>query len=316
MPGRQGPIVAGRHGLEHVERLTRAALADDDPVGAHVHRVAEQVADRDLPFAFEVGRARLEGDHVVLAKLELGRVLDRDDPLVPGDERRQDVQRRRLARAGATGDEDIEFRLDARLEEREHVGRGGSESDQVVDRKRRGRELSDRDDRPHQGQRLDDRVHPRPVGETRVDARAGLVDPPAKRGDDPVDDPQDVLVVEEGRIDPLDLSVALDVDVGRAVDHDLGDSRVGEERLQRPETGDVVDHLADEAKPLLARQGVPVLTDHAVHEGLDLGTDLGVLGLEQVMEGADALGLQSEPDLAQQILSHRGLRLHQAMRAG
>ena len=59
-----------------------AALADDDPVGPHVQRVPQQVADRDLALALQVGRARLEGDDVLLAELELRGVLDRDDPLV------------------------------------------------------------------------------------------------------------------------------------------------------------------------------------------------------------------------------------------
>ena len=36
-------------------------------------------------------------------------------------------------------------------------------------------------------------------------------------------------------VDPQDLAVALDVDVVRAVDHDLGDRLVVEERLERPE---------------------------------------------------------------------------------
>ena len=80
--GRERAVVAGRHRLEHVEGLARAALADDDPVGAHVHRVAQQVPDRDLALALEVRRARLERDDVLLAELELGGVLDRDDPLV------------------------------------------------------------------------------------------------------------------------------------------------------------------------------------------------------------------------------------------
>ena len=35
--GRQRAVMAGRHRLEHVQRLARAALADDDPVGPHVH---------------------------------------------------------------------------------------------------------------------------------------------------------------------------------------------------------------------------------------------------------------------------------------
>ena len=58
-------------------------------------------------------------------------------------------------------------------------------------------ELADRDHGPDERQRLDDRVHARAVGQARVHARARLVDAPAERRDDPVDDPQDVLVVEE-----------------------------------------------------------------------------------------------------------------------
>ncbi len=78
--------MTGRHRLEHVQGLACPALADDDPVGAHVHDVAHEVADRDLALAFEVRRARLERDDVVLPQLELGGVLDRDDPLVVRDE--------------------------------------------------------------------------------------------------------------------------------------------------------------------------------------------------------------------------------------
>ena len=75
-------VVAGVHRLQHVERRGVADLADDDAVGAHAQRVADQVADRDLALALDVRRARLEPDHVVLVQLELGGVLDGDDALV------------------------------------------------------------------------------------------------------------------------------------------------------------------------------------------------------------------------------------------
>ena len=75
-------VVAGVHGLEHVERLAAAALADDDAVGPHTQGVAHEVADRDRALAFDVRRARLERDHVILRQLQLGGVLDRDDALV------------------------------------------------------------------------------------------------------------------------------------------------------------------------------------------------------------------------------------------
>ena len=107
--GRQRAVVAGVHRLEHVERLGAADLADDDPVGPHAERVADQVADADLALALDVRRARLERDDVPLLQLQLGRVLDRDDPLVAGDEGGDGVQERRLAGAGAARDEDVEL---------------------------------------------------------------------------------------------------------------------------------------------------------------------------------------------------------------
>ena len=211
--GRERAVLAGRHRLDHVQRLAGATLADDDPVGAHVQRVAQQVADRDLALALEVRRARLERDDVVLAELELGGVLDRDDPLVVGDERREHVEGRRLARAGAAGHEDVEAGLDARAEEVEHLGRGGPEADEVVDGVRPCRELPDGDDRADERQRLDDRVDARAVGQAGVDARARLVDAPAERRDDPVDDRGGRARRSGRRVDALDLAAALDVDV-------------------------------------------------------------------------------------------------------
>ena len=54
------------HGLQHVERFTRAALADDDAVWAHAQGVAQKVPDGHLAFTLGVGRPGLQGDHVAL----------------------------------------------------------------------------------------------------------------------------------------------------------------------------------------------------------------------------------------------------------
>ncbi len=109
--------MAGVHGLEHVQRLRAAALADDDPVGAHAQRVAHQLADRDLALTLDVLRPRLQANHVGLVKAKLGRILDRDDPVVLRDGGGQRVQQRRLTGAGAARDHDVQLRLDAGLEE-------------------------------------------------------------------------------------------------------------------------------------------------------------------------------------------------------
>jgi hypothetical protein len=93
------------------KRLGAAHLAQDDAVGPHAQRVAHQRALVHLALALDVGRAGLQPHHVRLLQLQLGRVLDGDDALVVRDERRQDVQQRRLAGAGAARDQDVELGL-------------------------------------------------------------------------------------------------------------------------------------------------------------------------------------------------------------
>ena len=46
--GRQRALVAGVHGLQHVEGLAAADLADDDAVGSHAQRVADELPDPHL----------------------------------------------------------------------------------------------------------------------------------------------------------------------------------------------------------------------------------------------------------------------------
>ena len=79
-------VVAGVHGLDHVEGLGPAALADDDPVGPHAQGVLHQIADRVLARPFDVRRLGFQRDDVLLVQPQLGGVFDRDDPLLERDE--------------------------------------------------------------------------------------------------------------------------------------------------------------------------------------------------------------------------------------
>src|SRR5205085_4835533 len=94
-------VVTGVHRLQHVQRLRAATLADDDAVGSHAQAVAYKVANRDGAAALDVLRLRLEADDVYLAQAKLRRVLAGDDALGGGDESRQYVEERGLARASA-----------------------------------------------------------------------------------------------------------------------------------------------------------------------------------------------------------------------
>ena len=104
-------------------------------------RTRSRMVISPLPSMFG-GRA-LEPDHVLLLELQLDRVLDGDDALSLGDERGQHVEQRRLAGAGAAGDDDVQPRLDAGLEQLGHLGDQGAEADQVVDLERVLGELPD-----------------------------------------------------------------------------------------------------------------------------------------------------------------------------
>jgi hypothetical protein len=64
--GGHGAVVAGVHGLEHVQRFTAAALADDDAVGPHAETVLHEVSLGDFALAFDVGGAGFEADDVRL----------------------------------------------------------------------------------------------------------------------------------------------------------------------------------------------------------------------------------------------------------
>src|SRR6478752_339913 len=319
--GRHRAVVTGVHCLEHVQRLTGAALSDDDPVGPHPEGVPDELADRDGALAFDVRRAGLEGDDVLLAELELGRVLDRDDPLVVRDKRGEDVQRRRLAGAGAAGDEDVQAGLHAGAEEVEHVRSRGAEPDEVVDGERRRRELPDRDHGPDERQRRDDRVDAGAVGQAGVDHWRGLVHAATDRRDDPVDDPHDVVVVLEDDVRQLELARSLDVDLARAVDHDLRDRLVAEEGLQGAEADDLVGDLLEHPDALGAGQGEAFLVDDLAEDLLDLAPDLDLVRkVELRVQVLDDPALDPELDVAERLpdrrLGHQPARRRRRLTAG
>ncbi len=86
MDGGQGAVVAGVHGLEHVQGLGPSYLADDDAVGALAQGVDHQVANGDLALSFFVRRAGLHAHHVGLAQAQFGHILHGHDAFIFGDE--------------------------------------------------------------------------------------------------------------------------------------------------------------------------------------------------------------------------------------
>ena len=200
-------VVAGVHGLQQVERLGSAHLADDDALRPHAQAVAHQVAHGDLAFAFEVGRPRLQPHHVRLLQLQLGRVLAGDDALVVVDVAGQAVEQRGLAGAGAAGDQGVDPAAADDLEDLGALGRDRAELDQLLEGELVLLELADGERRPVDRERRNDDVDARAVGQARVADRRGFVDAPADLADDALADVQELLVVAEADAGPLDLAL-------------------------------------------------------------------------------------------------------------
>ena len=106
-------------------------------------RTSSRIATSPSPSMFF--GPRLEPQDVPLVEPQLGGVLDRDDPVAVRDRGRERVQQRRLAGAGAAGDQDVQLGLDAALEEVDGLGRERAEPDQVVEVEPPLAELADRD---------------------------------------------------------------------------------------------------------------------------------------------------------------------------
>ena len=261
-----------------------ADLTDDDAVGTHAQRVLHEVARDDLATPFGVRRSRLEANHVLLLQPELGRVLDRDDTLVARDERAQRVQQRGLSGTGTAGDQDVESRLHAAGQQLQHLDRHRAIRDQLLDRQVRA-EATDRQHGTVERERRNDRVDARAVGQAGVHHGRRLVDATADAAHDAVDDRHQVRVVAERALHARQLAATLDEDVLGAVDQDVGDGRVAEQRLDRAEAGDLPDDLLDDLLALRLAERRRLLAQEFADREADLMNDLGlVLDLLQRLE--------------------------------
>ena len=108
---------------------------------------------------------------------------------------RKHVEKRGLSGAGTAGDEDVETRLYAALEEFEH-GRGqGLVGDQVVCRERIAAETANGKARAIDGERRNDGINAGTVGEPSVYHRRGFIDAASNGGNDAIDDAHQVSVI-------------------------------------------------------------------------------------------------------------------------
>src|SRR4051812_12125846 len=100
MDGAEASEVTGVEGLQEVEGLTAAHLADDDAIGPMPQRGTEQIGDRDsrqwrLVPQRHLSSSRLESEEIRLVEVDLCGLLDDYDPIAIRDPSGQGVQQRR-----------------------------------------------------------------------------------------------------------------------------------------------------------------------------------------------------------------------------
>ena len=82
MHGRQGPIMTGIHGLQHIQALGSSDLAQNNLVRTHAEGILHELTLRDLTFPFDIRRPCLQTNYMVLTQLQFGGVFDRYDAFI------------------------------------------------------------------------------------------------------------------------------------------------------------------------------------------------------------------------------------------
>jgi len=163
-------------------------------------------------------------------------VLDDDETLVVGDRRGERAEQRALARSGGPAYEDARPLANAGLEKRSRVivkaardPRGGGSAQ----RDRKTIELSNGETRT--ADRRDHGIRTAAIPHPRVDEGPLERELAADAAGDAMRDLGDIIGVAKREVDALEAAGTLAEDVTRAVDQDVGDVRVVEERLKRSE---------------------------------------------------------------------------------
>ena len=174
-------------------------------------------------------------------------------------------------------------------------------------------EFSDRHQRAVDADRADGCVEARAVQHARVDHRLQFVDPAADGGDDLVDDSKEMRLVLERDVDLLQLAALFDKAVLVAVDQDVVDVRIFQQRLQRAEADHLVDDVVDQRVKLGDVDRHPLLARLFRHEFMHLAAHL-VLGQSFQRDKVDLLEQHPVDTHARvehlvDILGRRGFRL-------
>jgi len=281
---RQRPVVPGVHRLQHVQSFFATDLSNDDTVGAHTKGIDHELPLADGALAFHVGRTRLQPRHVLLMKLKLGRILDRDNPLAVRDEAGEHIEKRRLSGAGASADQTVQPRAHAVGQKLEHLRRHCRQVYQIGGPQALRRKSTNRQQRSVDRERRNDGIDARTVLESRVDHRRAVVYPAPDAAYDPIDDPQQVGIILKRRRHPFEYALPLDEHVLIGVDEYVADVRIAEQRLERTQAEYIVQDLGEQRLAFGQVKRGPFLGEQLAKQCPDLRLRPATVGLGQRLQ--------------------------------
>ena len=219
-------------------------LADDDAVGTHTQAVDEQLPLADRALAFDVRRPRFQPDNVLLRKLQFGGILDRDQRARSCGMYCERIFRKVVLPAPVPPEIRMLIRARTAAASISIISGGDTlQLHQLVRSQRTGAETADGQSRAVERQRRNDRIDTRAVGQARIHHRRRLIHPAAYARDDAVDDLQQVAIVAERRIGLLEHAAFLNEHMVLAVDQDVGDLWIAQQRLERAQTEDLIQQI-------------------------------------------------------------------------
>jgi hypothetical protein len=250
-----------------------AHLAQDDAVGAHAQRIAHQRALRHFALAFDVRRARLQAHHVRLAQLQLGRVLDRHDALVAGNEAGDQVEQRGLAAAGAARDQDVHLGQAQALQHLDHGRRDAFVVEQVLHRQRTAPKRRIDTSGPSTASGGMIAFTREPSG--RRASTIGLDSSTRRPTRETIFSMIFIRCALSWKVMSVSSSAApLDVHLAAGVDQDVGHGRVVQQRLERAEAEHLVLDVEHQVMALLLVQDDALFLDDALDQQRQLVLEL------------------------------------------
>ena len=259
MSGGKRTVVSGVHRLEHIQRLTAAHLAHDDPVRIHAETGPDQVRNGNCAFTLRVGAARFQPHQIPdVGELQLRGILDGDDAFFVRDKRRKGIQKCGLTGIGPSADKDVVAGLHQLLKEGGGFRGDGAVADELFHRDGIG-EFPDRNDRSAQRDRRKHNVDPASVLQARVRDGGGYIDDPVHTAHDLLDHVFQLLVASERTVPADNAPVLLHKDMILSVDHDLRDLFRVHELLQNVQPSKGIEKRRAQCEFFPDSQGGPAL---------------------------------------------------------